>query len=81
MFPLFKKKTKGTATEFAITGMHCPSCAMNIDGALEDTPGIQGATTSYAKARVAVQFDPTKISTEKIKAVIHQQGYQATELE
>ncbi|MBP9700017.1 heavy-metal-associated domain-containing protein [Candidatus Woesebacteria bacterium] len=80
MFPLFKKKNAGSSTEFAIKGMHCPSCALNIDGALEDTPGIKSASTSFAKARVFVEFDPTTISEETIKKVIQEQGYQASDL-
>lgn len=80
MFPLFKKKTVGSTTEFAIKGMHCPSCALNIDGALEETPGIKSASTSYAKARVSVNFDPTTISEDTIKKVIQEQGYQAEAL-
>lgn len=80
MFPLFKKKIAGSSTEFSIKGMHCPSCALNIDGALEDTPGIKSASTSYAKARVMVNYDPTSISKETIKKVIQEQGYQALDL-
>ncbi len=34
---------------FKIQGMHCTSCAMNIDGELEDTEGIKEAKTNYAK--------------------------------
>ncbi len=80
MFSLFKKKTDGETIEFAIKGMHCPSCALNIDGALEDTPGIKRASTSYAKARVTVEFDPAMISKDSIKKVIQEQGYQASDL-
>ena len=34
-----------------IKGMHCTSCAMNIDGELEDTKGVKEANTSYAKQK------------------------------
>ena len=48
MLNLFKSKPKGEQVTLKITGMHCPSCAMNIDGALEDTAGVIEAETSYA---------------------------------
>ena len=49
---------------------------MNIDGALEDTDGVLKATTNYAKSEVIVFFEPTKVSAEKIAAVIVGQGYE-----
>lgn len=53
-----------------ITGMHCVSCAMNIDGALEDLEGVKSANTSYAKSQTEVEYDERKISLEKIKQII-----------
>ena len=32
-----------------IVGMHCTSCAMNIDFELEDIKGVKEASTNYAK--------------------------------
>lgn len=81
MFNLFKKKSTtkvGTAAAFTIEGMHCSSCAMNIDGALEDTDGIISASTSYARAKIQVEYDPLKIDLKKIAKVIQDQGYSAT---
>lgn len=51
--------------------MHCTSCAMNIDGELEDTEGVKEANTNYAKAQTEVTFDPEKISIDKITKVIN----------
>ncbi|MBP7832423.1 MAG: heavy-metal-associated domain-containing protein [Candidatus Levybacteria bacterium] len=53
-----------------IDGMHCTSCAMNIDGELEDTKGVLEAETSYAKQLATVGFDPDQISVEQIIAKI-----------
>ena len=53
-----------------ISGMHCTSCAMNIDGELEDTEGVKEAKTNYAKQVTEVTFDPEKISVEKMILVI-----------
>jgi len=76
MFGLFEKKPVGEKVVLKIGGMHCTSCAMNIDGALEDTDGVLKATTNYAKSEVTVHFEPKKIKAEKIAAVIVEQGYE-----
>ena len=62
---------------FHISGMHCSSCAMNIDGELEDTPGVKKASTSFAKNRVEVEFDEDQASVPQIIAAIARAGYKA----
>lgn len=62
---------------FKITGMHCVSCSMNIDGELEDTEGIKSANTNFAKAISEVTFDEEKMSPENIIEVIRKVGYDA----
>ncbi len=64
--------------KFKITGMHCTSCAFNIDGELEDTEGIDEANTNFAKAETEVKFDPKKVSVEKIIKLIKTVGYTAS---
>ena len=49
-----------TKKTFRLSGMHCTSCAMNIDFALEDM-GVKSAKTSYAKQETEVEFDEQKI--------------------
>jgi P-type Cu+ transporter len=62
---------------FKITDMHCTSCAINIDGELEDTDGVFEAKTNYAKQQTEVTFDPDKISYERIIEIIRKIGYTA----
>ncbi len=61
---------------FQIDGMHCTSCSMNIDGELEDTPGVIRAETSYAQSRTQVQYDSDQVTPEELKAVIAKLGYE-----
>lgn len=58
-----------------ITNMHCASCAMNIDGELEDTPGILEANTNFARQTSLVKFNDELISQDKIKSIIAKTGY------
>jgi Cu+-exporting ATPase len=62
---------------FKISGMHCTSCAMNIDGELEDTNGIKQSKTNYAKSLTEVEFDPEKVNDKAIVEIIKKVGYQA----
>ena len=61
--------------KFKITGMHCTSCAMNIDGELEDTGKVKDVRTNYAKEETEIEFDPKDISEQEIIAVIKKAGY------
>ncbi len=66
---------------FAISGMHCVSCAMNIDGELEDSGKVKTATTNFAKAQTTVEFEPALISEAEIVAIIKAVGYTAVRLD
>jgi P-type Cu+ transporter len=63
--------------KFTITGMHCTSCAFNIDGELEDTDGVKESSTNFAKAETKVEFDPEKIDEKEIIKLIKKVGYSA----
>lgn len=68
-----KKKLK-------IEGMHCASCAMNIDFDLEDLDGVSLAKTSYARQESEVEYDEEKLSVEDIIKSIEKTGYQAKDV-
>ena len=65
------------AKKLKIEGMHCTSCAMNIDFDLEDLDGVKEAKTSFAKQESVVTFDLDKLDMQKIIAVIGKTGYKA----
>ncbi len=67
-----------TKLKLKIDGMHCTSCAMNIDGELEDTEGVKSSNTNYAKQHTEVEFDEDKISQKKIIEIVKSVGYSAT---
>ena len=57
---------------FKVSGMHCPSCVMLIEGELED----QGARArcDLVKNEVAVEY-PEELGDEGIRAAIEAAGY------
>lgn len=58
------------------TGMHCPSCEMLVVDSLEEIDGVMGAAASHTAGTVSVNFDDSKVSIERIKAVIRSEGYE-----
>ena len=69
-----------TKKRFQIQGMHCASCAMLIDGALEDLEGVKSASASYARQVVDVEFDEAKVSEVEIISAVEAAGYAAQPL-
>ncbi len=63
--------------KFKIIGMHCTSCAMSIDGDLEDTKGVMSAKTSYASQVCEVEFEEEVVKIEQIVKTIKNTGYKA----
>ena len=61
-----------------IEGMHCNSCAMNIDFDLEDLEGVEKAQTNYAKEVTEVEFDEGKVQLPQIIEQIKATGCKAT---
>jgi len=59
-----------------LEGLHCTSCIMNIEGELEDTPGVKKVSASYAKSEAEVTFDESAVSIEKILGIIKKLGYE-----
>jgi P-type Cu+ transporter len=77
MFNIFKKKAmQGEKVVFKLSGLHCASCAMSIDNALEEVEGVHESKTSFAKTEAVVHFDPQKTNHEELKRAIQGAGYQ-----
>lgn len=71
----FRKQPSGVKATFKISGMHCTSCCLNIDGGLEEVTGVTSAATSYAKSQTVVWFDPKITSLDQITSEIENLGY------
>jgi sulfite exporter TauE/SafE/copper chaperone CopZ len=64
---------------FKIKGMHCNSCAVNIEGELENK--VNSIKVSYSKEEAEIDFNPEKISEEEIKQIVKKLGYELVEEE
>lgn len=63
--------------KLVIEGMHCTSCAMNIDWDLEDLKGVKSAKTIYSRQECEVEFDEEIVPIEEVIRTIQKTGYQA----
>jgi Cu+-exporting ATPase len=66
-----------TTYTFTVTGMHCASCGMLIDDALEELPGVHRSQTSVRAGRTLVDVDAADVDPLVIAAVITATGYPA----
>lgn len=62
---------------FTVAGMHCASCALLIDDALADLPGIRSSETSRRRGRSIVELDPGRADDRDVLATIEELGYRA----
>ncbi|MFQ6054417.1 MAG: heavy metal translocating P-type ATPase [Methanosarcinales archaeon] len=62
-----------------ISGMHCASCAQNIEKALNKLSGVSSASVNFPMEHATVQYYPEQVNIEEIKRVVKGLGYEATE--
>lgn len=84
MFNFLKKKKLDSSdalerVKIKISGLHCVSCGLNIDGDLEELEGVREASTNYAQSITNVTYDPSLVTLQKIKESIKQTGYEIDE--
>ncbi|MFN7991832.1 MAG: copper-translocating P-type ATPase [Candidatus Micrarchaeia archaeon] len=60
-----------------ISGMHCASCALNIERRLKRLDGVHSANVNYATNRATVEFHEAKVGPGNFKEVIEGLGYNA----
>jgi Cu+-exporting ATPase len=58
-----------------IEGMHCASCAVNIEDALNRLEGVRKATVNFATDKAYVEYDPRKVNRQTFEESIHHAGY------
>ncbi len=74
---------KPETVEFAIAGggVTCPTCAVNIEGFLNELPGVQGARVNFGAERVTVDYDPGQVSVDQMREAVDRAGYRIRERE
>lgn len=58
-----------------VVGMHCASCAANIQRTLRKTEGVEEADVNYASEKAHIVYDEDKVSAEQLQEKVAGLGY------
>lgn len=61
---------------FPVSGMVCEGCENSIRGAVEKLEGVVACTASHTAQEAVIDYDPTKISPERLSETIAKLGYE-----
>lgn len=64
-----------TTTTLSVKGMTCNHCVQAVEGALTELSGVERALVDLKANSVAVQFDDSIVTVEKMTEAIEDQGY------
>ncbi len=64
-----------TSTNLAVEGMTCGACAVRLEKALGQAPGINHATVNFAVERADIRFDPDQLDIVGVADVIRNAGF------
>lgn len=60
---------------FAIRGLDCASCAIDLGRALRKMPGLVEISINYVVDRGYVDFDPAQTSWDTVSKALRDRGY------
>ncbi len=60
---------------FAIRGLTCASCAIDVGRALRKIPGIAEININYMVNKGYVEFDPGRITWDEVSKALTDRGY------
>jgi len=59
-----------------IGGIYCVACAQTIEKVLRKEIGIERVTVNFATEKAVIEYDPNKVSLNRIADVIREAGYE-----
>lgn len=71
-----EKETK--KTELPISGMHCASCAINLEKGLKSTPGVTTSRVNLATGKALVEYDPETVTPADLTKAVEKSGFSVT---
>lgn len=61
--------------EIKISGMHCASCALNVEKSLQRLEGVEEAQVNFGTEKATVEYDPDKLELQKLEETVEKAGY------
>ncbi len=62
--------------ELKISGMHCASCALNVERALQGRDDVYDARVNLANETAVVEYDPAKATLADLERTVTNAGYE-----
>lgn len=72
------KNTPKNKVVINISGMHCASCAANIELAFKRVEGVTNAQVNFASEKIYIEFNPDKLNIQDLISIIIKSGYKAS---
>ncbi len=66
-------------TNLHVSGMTCASCVDHVERALNELPGVTGATVNLGLEKARVQYIPEVVTASQMKRAVRDVGYEAVE--
>ena len=71
--------TSVAGTQVNIQGMHCASCVVTIEQALQQTPGVLHASVNLATQQAHIEYVPGLLDRQGMARAIEESGYKVRE--
>jgi len=62
--------------ELKISGMHCATCAVNIEESLSKLDTVTGAAVNFGTDTARVEYDPKKVKLADLEKAVREAGYE-----
>jgi P-type Cu+ transporter len=63
--------------ELGLIGMHCVTCALTIEKALNESPGVVSAAVNLAAETATIHYNPEATTVSSLRKVVENAGYKA----
>ena len=63
----------------SVPDVSCAHCVASVDEALSGIDGVSTVATDLGSKEVAVSFDPTHVSVDRLTAALDEAGYPVTQ--
>jgi Cu+-exporting ATPase len=67
--------TEKKKAELKISGMHCATCAINIEESLGQLKDVSKVQVNFGTDTAHVEFDPKKVSLTELEKAVKTAGY------
>jgi len=73
-------KVQAQRVTYAVDGMSCGACSSKVTKALTKLKGVSDAKVCTESKQAVIDFNPNKVTTEKILATLDATGFKASEV-